>query len=86
MNGNLWYEVARQRVADQQRSARQAGEAREARAAARARRARAKAKAPEAPVVPVIPDYAHEMFTELGDAVPTPRREAGNGRQTPAGR
>ena len=84
MNGNLWYEVARQRVADQQRSARHAGEAREARAAARARRARA--KAPQAPVVPVIPDYAHEMFAELGDAVPTPRREAGDGRQTPAGR
>ena len=84
MNGNLWYEVARQRVADQQRAARQAGDRREARAAARARRARG--KAPEAPVVPVIPDYAHEMFAGLGDAVPTPRREAGDGRQTPAGR
>jgi hypothetical protein len=84
MNGNLWYEVARQRVADQHRSARQAGEAREARAAARARRARA--KAPEAPVAPVIPDYAHEMFAGLGDAVPTPPREAGDGRQTPASR
>jgi hypothetical protein len=84
MNGNLWYEVARQRVADEQRSARQAGQAREARAAARARRARD--KAPEATVAPVIPDYAHEMFAELGDAVPTPRREAGDGRQTRAGR
>ena len=84
MNGNLWYEVARQRVADQQRSARRAVEAREARAAARARRARN--KAPAAPLVPVIPDYAHEMFAELGDAVPTSRREAGDGRQAPAGR
>ncbi len=83
MDGNLWYEVARQRVADRQRSARQAGQAREARAAARARRARDKA---EATVAPVIPDYAHEMFAELGDAVSTPRREAGDGRQTRAGR
>ena len=84
MNGNLWYEVARQRVADRQRSARQAGLAREARAATRAQRARDKAS--EAPVAPAIPDYAHEMFAELGDAVPTPRREAGDGRQTRAGR
>ena len=84
MNGNLWYEVARQRVADRQRSAQQASLAREARAANRARRARDKAS--EAPVAPAIPDYAHEMFAELGDAVPTPRREAGDGRQTPAGR
>jgi hypothetical protein len=84
MNGNLWYEVARQRVADRQRSARQAGLAREARAATRAQRARDKAS--EAPVAPAIPDYAHEMFAELGDAVPTPRREAGDGPQTRAGR
>jgi len=84
MNGNLWYEVARQRVADGQRSARQAGQAREARAARRARRASDKAS--QALVAPVIPDYAHEMFAELGDAVPTPRREAGDGRQTRAGR
>ena len=84
MNGNLWYEVARQRVADRQRAARQAGLAREARAATRAQRARDKAS--QAPVAAAIPDYAHEMFAELGDAVPTPRREAGDGRQTPAGR
>jgi hypothetical protein len=84
MNGNLWYEVARQRVADRQRSARQAGLAREARAATRAQRARDKAS--QAPVAPAIPDYAHEMFAELGDAVPTPRREAGDGRETRAGR
>lgn len=84
MNGNLWYEVARQRVADQQRSARQAGQAREARAAARARRARDKAQ--EASFAPAIPDYAHEMFAELGDAVPEPRHDSERGRQTRAGR
>jgi hypothetical protein len=87
MNGNLWYEVARQRVADGQRSARQAGqarEAREARAAARTRRARDKAQ--EASVAPVIPDYAHEMFAGLGDAVTAPRHDDERGRQTRAGR
>jgi hypothetical protein len=84
MNGNLWYEVARQRGADRQRDARQAGEARQARAAARERRARDRAQ--ESPVVPAIPDYAHEMFAELRDGVPAPRQEAGNGRQTHAGR
>jgi hypothetical protein len=85
MNGNLWYEVASQRVADRQRDARQAGEAREARAAARARRARNRA-AQEPAVAPAIPDYAHEMFADLGDAVPEPRRDGERGRQTRAGR
>ena len=85
MNGNLWYEVAMQRVADQQRSARQAGEAREARAARRARRNRDRA-AQEPTVAPVIPDYAHEMFADLGDAVPESRRDDERGRQTRAGR
>jgi len=80
MNGNLWYELARERTADRQRAARQAGEARQARAAARARRARDKAQ--EATVAPVIPDYAHEMFAELPEAVPAPRQEAGRGRGT----
>jgi hypothetical protein len=80
MNGDLWYEVARQRAADRQRDARQAGEVREARAAARARRARDRAQ--QASVGPAIPDYAHEMFAELPDAVPTPRQEAGRGRRT----
>jgi hypothetical protein len=71
MNGNLIYEMARQRIAEQQRAARQAGEARERRAAARGRRA--KAKAPEAIVTPAIPDFADEMFETARDAVPAPR-------------
>jgi hypothetical protein len=71
MNGNLIYEMARQRIAEQQRAARQAGEARERRAAARGRRA--KANAPEAIVTPAIPDFADEMFEAARDAVPAPR-------------
>ncbi len=61
MNGYAMYEVARQRIAEQQRDARQAGEARAQRAAARAAR-RAKKEAREAIATPVIPDFAHEMF------------------------
>jgi hypothetical protein len=80
MNGNLWYELAKQSAADRQRAARQAGVAREVRAATRARRARDRAQ--EAPAAPAIPDYAHEMFAELTDAVATPRQEAGRGRWT----
>ncbi len=56
MNGNSMYEVARQRIAEQQRAARQAGEARERRAAARGRRARKEAT--EAVATPAIPDFA----------------------------
>ena len=66
MNGNLWYEIARQRVADRQLAAQRAGEVRQMRAAARERRARERAQA--ATVAPAIPDYAHEMFAEAGDA------------------
>ncbi len=84
MNGNLWYEVAKQGAADRQRAARQAGEARRARAAARARRASEREQ--ESPVTPAIPDYAHEMFAEARDGVPGPRQEAGHGRQARAGR
>lgn len=62
MNGGAMYEVARQRIADQQRAARQAGEARERRAAARGRHARK--EAPEKIVTPVIPDFAEEMFNQ----------------------
>ena len=83
MNGNLWYEVARQRVADGQRDARRASEARQARDAARTRRARGKAPQPTAPL---IPDYAHEMFADLGDAVPEPRRHAERGRRAQSSR
>jgi hypothetical protein len=62
MIGSMTYEVARQRIADQRRAARQAGEAREARerrAAARGRHARK--EAPET-ATPVIPDFVEEMF------------------------
>ena len=79
MNGYEMYEVARERVADQQRNARQAGQARAQRAAARAAR-RAKKGAREAIAALVIPDFAHEMFDVARDAVPAPRREAGRGR------
>jgi len=79
MNGNAMYEVARQRVAEQQRAARQAGEAREQRAAARASR-RAKKGAQETIIAPLIPDFAHEMFDAARDAVPAPRREDPRGR------
>jgi|SRR6202035_5059169 len=68
MYGNAMYEVARQRVAEQQRDARTARQAREQRAALRASR-RAKKEARVAITTPVIPDFAHEMF----DAVPAPR-------------
>ena len=76
MNGYEMYEVARERIAEQQRGARQAREARAQRAAARAAR-RAKK---EAIAAPVIPDFAHEMFDVARDAVPAPRHEAGRGR------
>lgn len=71
MNGNLMYEVARQRVADQQRAARQAGERRTAARARRARKARKETQ--ETIAAPVIPDFAHEMFDVARDAVPAPR-------------
>jgi len=76
MDGYAMYEVARERIAEQQRGARQAREARAQRAAARAAR-RAKK---EAIAAPVIPDFAHEMFDVARDAVPAPRQEAGRGR------
>ena len=79
MYGNAMYEVARQRVAEQQRAARQAGEARQQRAAARASR-RAKKGTPDTITAPVIPDFAHEMFDAARDAVPAPRREHPRGR------
>ena len=62
MNGGAMYEVARQRIADQQRAARQAGEAHQRRAAARGRHARK--EAPETTVTPAIPDYVVEMFSQ----------------------
>jgi hypothetical protein len=84
MNGNLWYEVAKQRAAERQQAARQAGQVRAARAAARA--ARAAGRAQRAVVAPAIPDYAHEMFEGVRDAVPAPRQQDGRGRHTRASR
>jgi hypothetical protein len=84
MNGSSMYEVARQRIAEQQRAARQAGEARTRRAAARGRHARKEAA--EAVAAPAIPDFAAEMFDGARDAVPEPRREAGGGRHARSGR
>jgi hypothetical protein len=78
MNGNLMYEVARQRIAERQRSAQQAGQAREQRAAARGRHA--KKGTPEPAAVPAIPDFAHEMFDDAArGAVPAARPESGRG-------
>jgi hypothetical protein len=68
MHGNLMYEVGRQRLAEQQRAARQAAEASEQRAAARGRRARA--VKPEEVALPPIPDYAHELFEGAVNGVP----------------
>jgi hypothetical protein len=79
MNGNLMYEIARQRIAEQQRDARQARESREQRAAARGRRGR-KDRGQEI-VAPAIPDFAHEMFETARDTVPAPRQESGHGRR-----
>jgi hypothetical protein len=79
MDGYAMYEVARERIAQQQRDAGQAREARAQRAAVRAAR-RAKKGAREAIATPVIPDFAHEMFDVARDAVPGPRQEAGRGR------
>ena len=84
MNGNLMYGMAKDRAAERQQAARRDGEARQARAAARARRAVDRAQ--RAVAAPLIPDYAHEMFADLGDAVPEPRRDGERGRQTRAGR
>jgi len=82
MYGNAMYEIAKLRIAEQQRAARQAGQARELRKAARARRARK--EAPETIATPVIPDFAEEMFA-AGDAVPEPRPENTRGRHARSG-
>jgi hypothetical protein len=84
MNGNAMYEVARQRIAEQQRAARLAGEARARRGFALGRRARK--GAPEAVAAPVIPDFAHEMFDAARDAVPAQREEAGRDRDARSSR
>ena len=73
MNGNLMYEMARQRIAEQQRATERAAAAHERRVAARGRRG--KARVPEESVTPVIPDFADEMFETARDTVPAPREE-----------
>ena len=82
MNGNVMYEVAKLRIADMHRTARQARAAHDAREAARSRRARK--EAPETVAIPVIPDFAEEMFA-AGDAVPEPRPENTRGRHARSG-
>jgi hypothetical protein len=84
MNGNLMYDMARQRMADQQRAARQSEQARSLRAIRRERRA--KAASVEEIAVPAIPDFAAEMFDVARDAVPAPRTEEAGGRPTRTGR
>ena len=84
MNGNLMYEMARQRMAEQQRAAQQAGEARSRRAIARWRRA--KAAPAEEIVTPAIPDFAAEMFQTARDTVPAPREEEAGGSPARSGR
>lgn len=83
MHGNLMYEMARQRIAEQQRAARLATEAREQRSAAR--RGRARERAAETAAGPAIPDFAHEMFPAAPEAAPEPRPEAADGRRARSG-
>jgi hypothetical protein len=78
------YELAKQRIAEQQRAARAAGEARSWRAAARGRRGKTEAAA--AVGTPAIPDFADEMFEAARDAVPAPRQEEADGRHARSGR
>jgi len=79
MNGNLMYEMARQRLAEQQQAVQRATEAHEQRAAARGRRGRrGKAKTREEIVTPVIPDFADEMFESTQET--TRGRHARSGR------
>jgi hypothetical protein len=87
VNGNLMYEMAKQRIAEQHRAAREAAQARSQRAAARGRHSKAEAR--DAVPVPVIPDFADEMFGTAPNAVPAPRAEqdeTGRGRPARSGR
>jgi hypothetical protein len=83
MHGNLMYEMAQRRIAEQQRAARLAREAREARSAGRRRRAREKAQ--ETVAGPAIPGFAHEMLTAAREVTPEPRQEAADGRHARSG-
>ena len=89
MNGNLMYEVARQRMAEQQRIAEQERAARAARGA-RSRRAiarwrRGKAAQAEETATLVIPDFAAEMFEAARDTLPVPREEEAGSRPARSG-
>lgn len=84
MNGNLMYEVVRQRMAEQRSAAQAAGEAYERREAARelrkaargrrmtARKRRAKGEATGQVDVPLIPDFADEILQAARDEAPAP--------------
>ncbi len=75
MNGNLMYEVARQRMAELHRAASRSRDARAARDAARGRNK-------DEVALPAIPDFAHELLA----AIPTARPEGERGHRTRAGR
>jgi hypothetical protein len=78
MNGNLMYEMAKSRIAEQQRQAIAAGEARRQRAEARGRHRKSREAEP---VTPSIPDYAEELIEVAQNTVPAPREEAPDGRR-----
>ena len=82
MNGNLMYEMAKSRIAEQERRAIAAGEARRQRAEARKHRKSRDAES----VVPSIPDYAEELLEVAQETVPAPREEVPNGRHARSGR
>jgi hypothetical protein len=74
VNGNIMYEIARQRSAERQQAAQRAAAVREAR-----RGRHATSQTPE-PAGPAIPDFAHEMF----GAEPEPGAENAPGRHARA--
>jgi hypothetical protein len=87
MYGHAMYEIAKQRMADQQRAAQQARELREARAQRAAARGRhGRKETPETIAAPVIPDFAHEMFDVAREAVPAPRQDEAGGRRARSNR
>jgi hypothetical protein len=86
MFGSAMYEVARARIAEQERAAIQSGEARRQRAEARGRRRRAQVAESAVTTVPAVPDYAEELLEAAVNAVPAPREEAPRGRHAGAGR
>jgi hypothetical protein len=83
MHGNLMYELARQRVAEQRQAAKHAADAARDRAAVRGRHA--KRAELDAAALPVMPDFADDLL-EVADAVPAPREEVGRGHHAQSGR